>query len=137
MQVIKFQTRAKDKCFVTSQFWVEMTYKYHGYSKSIGHFTDVAFVKRMQMFNAAQLILEKVRYFQKRCFIPVYQSCCQNRVIREINYAFDHYMFVFTKNRQGFDILLPTILNEINIYDSSSSHKKYFIVNRELPVKMN
>ena len=33
-------------------------------------------------------------------------------------------MLVVTNNGQGFDILLHIIVNEINIYDSRSNHKK-------------
>ena len=36
------------------------------------------------------------------------------------------YVFVITNSRQGFDILLPTIRNRINIYDSSRNQKKIF-----------
>ena len=34
-----------------------------------------------------------------------------------------HKKSIFTNNRQGFDILLPTILNLKNIYNSSSIKK--------------
>ena len=33
-----------------------------------------------------------------------------NPTLRKINYEFDLYMVVFTDNRQGLDISLPTIL---------------------------
>ena len=36
----------------------------------------------------------------------------------------DRYMFVVRNNRPGFDTLSPTILNQTNIYDSSSNDKK-------------
>ena len=37
--------------------WVDMTYKQHEYKKSIGHFRDFAFLKRMQMLKTTQVIL--------------------------------------------------------------------------------
>ena len=39
---------------------------YVGMLKSIGHFTDFAFVKRMQMFNTTQVSLEKCVYISRK-----------------------------------------------------------------------
>ena len=52
-----------------------------------------------------------------------YQSCYQNHAIKEIKCEYDPCMFVVTNTQQGLDVLLPTIWNEINIYDSSSNHE--------------
>ena len=46
-----------------------------------------------------------------------------------------HKKSTFTNNWQGVDILLPTILNLKNIYNSSSI-KKWFIIEGELLEKM-
>ena len=58
-QVTKIKTSAKGTCIVTSCFWIELTYKQNVYRKSIGHLSDFAILKRMQMFNTTQVILEK------------------------------------------------------------------------------
>ena len=60
------------------------------------------------------------------CLSELLLESCNKSVMREINCVdceFDRYMFLVTNNWQGFDILL-TVLNQINIYDSSSNHKK-------------
>ena len=69
------------------------------------YFTEVAFVKRMQIIHITQDILEKGVYILERTFLPVHQNCSC------IKCEFNSNMFVVTNNRHGFEVLLPTILN--------------------------
>lgn len=42
-----------------------------------------------------------------------FQSCCQDRAIREIDFQFDPYMFVVTNNLKGLgNYCVPFELNE-------------------------
>mgnify|MGYP003688052903 CR=1 FL=1 len=71
-------------------------------------------------------------YISRKDFFSL-TECLLESCQRDINCDCDNCMFVVTNNRQGCDILLHIILNQLNIYDSRLNHKKKcFIIEREL-----